>query len=675
MFTRNRQSVLSQILCVLCIAAMLAPVVVVAQQQAISTQKLREQITLMEAVDKDSNTTDEVRALNRTLLDERRKQLASRLVQELEGLKKYEQTVAASLTAIERQKISNLFSSLQQELESLKNESSISADAPPETIPAFGSQPTPSETGKPSTLRKPLNPFNNPVQANLSNHPLTVPSGAENTANALLVAACYQDAPQNLVNTAMAAAQLFLQDRGPDSQFDSLFYFAITHTVAVDTGHQSLLKAIEVKQLQEQTKRTDKQIGALASAAGSTTVAEKPNFAEILGFAIDHGGVQQAVNGTTLNLSTSPYALVTALNGGDTQSNYKKHGHLTRLGISADFNIQNQDALLTNARRSQLADWSLRLRLSKDRSTRSDDAEEIWNSISSEFARPNLVITQMLKDTFRSDVELEAQRRELFDRMGALLIEASVKAIRDDSALTEKQKIDQIAEKMLCRIKTDLVDRMRAGTFNIGNESKERIIRVTLPAYAEALNAKKSALKDFDERIEALSNKPIFSLAYSNVRPPTGANYSELKGLFQKKTGDPMSVIVNGGLSLYHKPNHATGQQTVRDFAVALSFEGTAGRSPFLLETKDEGQITYSFTGRYQRLLENRLIPGRKADIAVAQFKLNVPMLSGASFPFSVTFANASELIKEKHVRANFGFSFDADKLLKALALSKLPSL
>lgn len=674
MLNRNRQSRLSEGLCVLCIAALLAPIVAIAQQQATSTQKLREQIALMEAVDKDSDTSDEVRALNRTLLAERRTQLSTRLVKEIEALKKYEQTVAASLTTSEKQKISNLLSSLKQELESLKNESAVLEHTPSETTPALALQPTQSEDAKTSGLREAESPLNNSVKASLSNHPLPAHSAAESTANALLVAACYQDAPQNLVNTARAAAQQFLRGDDPGSQFNSLVYFAITHTVAIDTGHENLLKAIEVKQLQEQTRRTDKQIGAPASAAGSTTVAEKPNFAEILGFAVDHGAIQQAINGTTLNLSTTPYALFAALNGGDTQSNYKQHGHLTRLGISADFNIQNPDALLTNARRSQLADWSLRLRLSKDRSTRSDDAEEIWNSISSQFAQPNLVITDMLKATFQSDVELEAQRRELSDRIPALTAEASVKAVRDDTTLTNNQKIDQIAEKIICRVKTDIVDRMRAGVFNISNDSKDRIIRVTLPAYAVALQARETALQDFDKRIEALSNEPIFSVAYINVRPAMGTNYSELKMLYQKKTGNPMSIIANGGLSLYHKPNRANGQQTVRDFVAALSFEGTAGRSPFLLETKDESQITYSFTGRYQRLLQNRLIPGRKADIAVAQFKLNVPMLAGASFPFSITYANASELIKEKHMRANFGFSFDADKLLKALALSKLPS-
>lgn len=670
MLIRNPQTSWSRILGVMCITALLAPVIVLAQQEVVPIQNLREQILLMEKIDKDPQTSEEVRSFNTTLLADRRKQLASRLAQEIEGLRTYEQTIQAAATASERNKLRSLITSLQQELELLKGNNSSTSQGTSDTKSGESSnlntQNAPTSASK---LRNPLSSLN----SNISNHPLGASADLARNANAMFMASCYQDAPKNLTDSARAAAELFVTGDDPSSQFGDLVYFAITHTVAIDTGHESLLKAIEVKQLQEQTRRTDKQVGATASAAGSTTVAEKPSFAEILGFAVEHGGIQQTVNGTTLNLSTTPYALTT-FNGGDSQSNYKKHGYLTRLGISADFNIQNQDSLLANARRSQLADWGLHLRLSKDRSTRSDDAEEIWNDISSQFARPSLVITDMLRATFQSDVELEAQRRQISDRLLALTAEGSVKAVRDDTKLAQDQKIDQIAEKIVCRIKTDIVDQMRAGAFNISKESKDRIIRVTLPAYAEALQAKEQALENFDARIEALSFKPIFSLAYSDVRPATGTNYSELKMLYQKKTGNPMSVIANATISLYHKPNLAIKQQTVRDFAAALSFEGTAGRSPFLTEAKDESQITYSFTGRYQRLLENRLIPGRKADIAVAQFKLNVPMFSGASFPFSITFANASELIKEKHVRANFGFSLDADKLLKALALSKLTS-
>ena len=643
----------------LCIVALLSPVLALAQD-GITTQKLREQIALMEKVDKDPGTLEETRELNRNLLAMKRAELAERLTKEIDGLQKYSQAMESSLSASDKEKIATRISSLRQEREALQHSGSITSTGPVQ--PSNNSTATVTSDAVVNTSTQ-----------NVSNHPAGAGAGASASAQQVFVSTCFPDAPNNLTNTARAAAELFVTGDDASSQFGDLTFYAVIHTVASDAGRQDLLQAIEVKQLQEQTRRTDKQIGAGANAAGSTSALEKPNFAEILGFAVEHGAIQQAVSGTTLNLSTTPY-LFTTLANGDTQSNYKKYGYLTRLGASANFNIQDEENPLLSARRQQLTDWSLRLRLSKDRSTRSDDAEEIWDSVKDDFAQQSVVITTLLRDTFQRDLELETQRRDIETRLLKLLDEPSSKAIHDDTNLTQNQKISQIAEKIVCHVKTDLVDAIRNGSFKLSAENKDRIISQTLPNFAAATAAKERALKLFDERIEALSLKPIFTLAYNNIRPPAGApNYSEVKVLYQKKTFDPISLVANAGVSFYHKENPVLRQKTVRDFSVALSLEGTAGKSPFMAEAKDESQITYSFTGRYERFFENQYFAGRKADIAVAQFKFEIPLAAGMSFPFSITYANSSELIKEDRVRANFGFTFDTDKLLKALALSKLP--
>jgi hypothetical protein len=646
-----------------CIVALLSPVLALAQD-GITTQKLREQIALMEKVDKDPSTLEETRDLNRNLLAVKRAELAERLTKEIDGLQKYSQTMESSLSASDKEKITTRISSLRGEREALQRPATTSVTA---VSPV---QPTNNPT---STTTVATDSGGNTSTPNVSNHPAGANAGASASAQQVFVSTCFPDAPNNLTNTARAAADEFVNNNENDgSQFGDLTFFAIIHTVATDAGREDLLKAIEVKQLQEQTRRTDKQIGAGANSEGSTSAIEKPSFAEILGFAVEHGAIQQAVSGTTLNLSSTPY-LFTTLANGDTQSNYKKYGYLTRLGASANFNIEDEENPLLSARRQQLTDWSLRLRLSKDRSTRSDDAEEIWDSVKDDFAQQSVVITTFLKDTFQRDLELETQRRDIELRLRKMLEEPSSKAIHDDASLTPNQKISQIAEKIVCRVKSDLVDAVRNGSFKLSQENKDRIISQTLPDFAAANAAKERALRLFDERIEALSLKPIFTLAYNNIRPALGSNYSELKVLYQKKTFDPINLVANAGVSFYHKENDLLRQKTVRDFSVSLALEGTLGRSPFMMESKDESQMTYSFTGRYERFFENQYFAGRKADIAVAQFKFEIPLAAGMTFPFSVTYANSSELIRESKVRANFGFTFDTDKLLKAIALSRLP--
>lgn len=200
--------------------------------------------------------------------------------------------------------------------------------------------------------------------------------------------------------------------------------------------------------------------------------------------------------------------------------------------------------------------------------------------------------------------------------------------------------------------------------------SRQSIVNVTLPKFASALAAKAAAIKEFEEGLKRLRYRPVLTFAYTNKRDPTSSDYSNLKFLFEKKNAKGWNFVANAGFSLYHRPDRTKNQQQLRDFAAAFSFEGEAGRSPFVAEF--DQKITYALTGRYQRVFENRGVANKKADIALTQFKLNIPIFTGASLPFSVTYANATELVKEDHVRANFGFTLDTDKIFQLLQLNKL---
>jgi hypothetical protein len=82
------------------------------------------------------------------------------------------------------------------------------------------------------------------------------------------------------------------------------------------------------------------------------------------------------------------------------------------------------------------------------------------------------------------------------------------------------------------------------------------------------------------------------------------------------------------------------------------------------------GPATLSFTGKYQRLTSNAIafdgtvLPNTRGDIAAGQVKLVLPLKdSGIKIPFAVTVANRTELVREREVRGNFGFTFDLDTL------------
>src|SRR5258708_23192890 len=111
----------------------------------------------------------------------------------------------------------------------------------------------------------------------------------------------------------------------------------------------SSIRQLKAYRYLAETARSDKQIGASAKSAGSTSAIEKPGFASLLGLAVEHGAILQNINSSTLTLSTSPYVLYTFNNGGDSAQNYAPAGFLNRLGVSATFNIADANsAVLSN---------------------------------------------------------------------------------------------------------------------------------------------------------------------------------------------------------------------------------------------------------------------------------------------------------------------------------------
>src|SRR5205807_1384603 len=112
--------------------------------------------------------------------------------------------------------------------------------------------------------------------------------------------------------------------------------------------------------------------------------------------------------------------------------------------------------------------------------------------------------------------------------------------------------------------------------------------------------------------------------------------YGTFNFLYQRYLGDTIKMTFNAGPSFYHRPNPKLNQSTFRDFVTTLSVEGRRD-SPFKTTQLDLSPMTYSLTARYQKLQENRGVPKKKADLAVVQFKLDVPIAKGFSVPLSLT--------------------------------------
>lgn len=410
-----------------------------------------------------------------------------------------------------------------------------------------------------------------------------------------------------------------------------------------------------------ETKRTDKQIGSSGSSNGSTSATDKPGIPYLLALAIEHGAIAQNINGSTLTLSSSPYALVTAIQKKDTAETYRDYNGFTRFAISASYDLQNQNDPIASVTRKQLSEWAVKFRVFGDHSARSKEAHDLFV----EKVLPTL--EKLANDTagaLSRSLDSFARPMSDFSAQTTQLIRTYLDNNKNDSDATAEAKITEIITQS---VQQNLYNRLGDLSFSAQNMQD---LSTFLARYQADLATYSHSADLLDQALNVLANKPTLTLAYFNERGSGTPNYSVGKVMYEKKPQGFMQIDANISASFYGKPDPLKNEKTFRDATAALQFQQNLGRSPFLHTDDDKSQITLAFAGRYERLQENRGIPGKKADIAVANWKIEVPIGQGVSLPISITYANASELIKEQDVRGNFGITFDLDKL-RALGTAK----
>ncbi len=559
----------------------------------------------------------------------------------------------------DKTELGDKINALQQKLQAVEHDLSLpgpssQASSPPATVI------TPSATV--------------PTTAGTNNDSIPASSAAGPLMGATRFASC--SAGSSSANTylsmlARGAAELIVSRQDPSAANDQIdrILFAGFSDVAVPQQFRGnfteVMQKLYVKS--ETRKATDKQIGASPQAEGSTSAIERPDFTKLLGFAVEHGAVEQVVNGTTLTLSSSPYALMTAGKGGDTAENYSHYNTFTRLGASATFNIQDQNNVLTSATRKQLSEWSVRYRFNPDRSTRSKDFLDYWNS-------------NVLPELNNSGVALGNALLHLQDENSTVINAIDQKLTAPDGFIAQYYNqhknepqdtlTDGLEKEISCRVEQQFTENMNSLQIT---DATRVVLQQDLDAYAKAQEGLQTAITQAENFSKELEKRWQGTFAYTQKQQQITSNYSILKFIFEKSAPAPLKLTANIEGSLYHRPDPFKNQETLRDFSAALSFEYLVGRSPFVTNPLDQSQVSLSFTGSYERMPENRGVLNKKADIGNAQFKFQLPVASGIVFPISFTFANSSELVNKNHWRANFGLTFDLDKLSQLMSVSSQP--
>jgi len=435
-------------------------------------------------------------------------------------------------------------------------------------------------------------------------------------------------------------------------QWDKMVLLTVADATA--TGQLAERKLFVDRNLGE-TARTDKQVGASSSGAGSTSLVQKGGIPLLLSYAIEHGAIQQEANGTSLTLSTSPYGLIALAGSGDTAENYDKYNLWTRFGVSATFTVaEGQTPSVSTISGKQLSEYSARVRLLGDRSTRSKQFFSLWDREVGKHIQSKVnAVSGALLLIYQQENKATSLLTQAENAKAALLAELQ----RDygGRAILDAAVSPDLVERILKALHAGVYQPIRSGTIVIPDKVLAKLKDEILPTLGKIEDDLSDARANLDTQLADFYKSATLTFTYAGHRTETGSDYSEFKLLFERHV-TPVDVTANAGFSIYHHPDSTLNQQKVRDFHGSLQLEAHS-RSLFKFSANDQSKTTYSLSGRYERMKET------KADIGIVQGKIEIPLGAGLSLPFSFTYATRTELIDEKEVRGNFGLSFDLDKL------------
>jgi hypothetical protein len=390
-------------------------------------------------------------------------------------------------------------------------------------------------------------------------------------------------------------------------------------------------------------ERSDKQVGATSSASGTTTLVSKGTVPKVLGLAVENGAVTQTQSGTTVTFRTNVGGALNALSGkgffqlspGDDDPSLWL---LSRLSASASFDTTRGGGNGTlTADQQQLSQWTARLQVINRRDPTGPAALAKWRGkllpLQTGIAQSAVVLSQAIEH----DPAVQAW------------IAATADAIRTVGAAAARGTSAE-----------------QAAAIEAALESAEARFPASLqPQTVDALSAFERLSSAFvierDTLLRGLASGALVSAEYTSDHPARGPRTSNLR--LVGEVGGAVDLTGNASLTFFHQ-NPVGVTSSVRDVQFSGEMDIKLGSADTV------GAFVFSAAGKFVRQFENGfsddgiMIPDSKGTIAAGQLKLTVPVKgSGVKIPLSVTFANRTELIKEKVVRANVGITYDLDTI------------
>jgi hypothetical protein len=158
--------------------------------------------------------------------------------------------------------------------------------------------------------------------------------------------------------------------------------------------------------------------------------------------------------------------------------------------------------------------------------------------------------------------------------------------------------------------------------------------------------------------IDKIRRAPQLSVAYFTKQRKEGIDEHKSEVIFEWGVAPKWNLTANAAFE-YNDSSIIGGDTRGGSFAAQFRYQVNHNDLASLL--RNQTPIFFDLSAEGSR-------KNGEPTILKAQAKLTIPLWnSGIQFPISVTVANRTELIKEKEVRGQFGFTFDFSKLIAAM--------
>lgn len=416
--------------------------------------------------------------------------------------------------------------------------------------------------------------------------------------------------------------------------------------------------------------RTDKQVGAPGNAAGSTSLVSKGAVPAILAFAVENGALTQSASATTITVRGNLVGWLDLLKNQEFIASY-----------------QDGSSVVRQLRR---VSYSLSLNTDTGQSTAESESSGLA-AISPQAIRDRLEKTRQQVAGYSVRLALLDQRdpRTAANRaaIATVLDTQGVELLRADNVFNVFFDSDEYTRKWML----ETVDLLSDPTRNLSVAQVQRILYQRLEAarllminrvegFDDQVARALLALQAYDKArvrvFRAMQRRPLVAFEYVNGRTKDLPDTSTLRLIAEGQWGSRIDLTANFAVTMQHDGSVPLPQPVSiggrRDFQISGQLDlplgslerrvaaGSGIGAPVLgvsyLSQKLTSQAAASFGGN-----NFTVDPGW---IHIVQAKVMIPVKgSGVKIPLSVSYANRTELLKEKEVRGHIGLTFDMDVL------------